>query len=264
MSFGYPAVLWIFTQRHVSVAAGGSATVPVTVSVPAGARKGTYVAGLLASTGTGTGGAQLGAAAESLLMFTVGITRPPAAVLDHSGTCWAPPGSYQSWAQWSGTGWATAPPGWYWQGPAPGQAGSWVYTPPPGWYWDWPGAAGRQVYRGGEPVQACADAARYPDAETGGDFIGGQYPDTSTAAGCAAWLAASAAGKLTAEPVLPSSGTSPAPTPQRVQLDAASKRMTAKQHAEVAAGLAAAVVVFIVIPLAWRSRRRERRRRRGY
>ena len=67
-----------------------------------------------------------------------------------------------------------------------------------------PGAAPmhpREVYQGG-PARPCADAAAYQGGTPpgGGQWIGGQYPDTSTAAGCAAWLRASADGTLGGEP----------------------------------------------------------------
>ena len=137
-------------------------------------------------------------------------------MLDHSGTCWAPPGHYESWAAWSGTGNSTPPPGWWWENEANDES-TWVYTPPPGWEFDWNNVQNpHQVYVGRHPIHPCANAADYPHAQ-GGDFIGGQYPDTSTTAGCAAWLAASADHKLTEEPDVP--GKDPArPLPVRVRL----------------------------------------------
>lgn len=113
VTFGYPKHLIIFRSTSVSLAAGASATIPVTVTVPATAARGTYVAGLEVSTGTGSGEVQLGAGAESLMVFTVGISKPdwPAQQLAATGNCWAPPGAYVPWQQWASTSYPTPPPG---------------------------------------------------------------------------------------------------------------------------------------------------------
>lgn len=214
VSFSYPKVLWLFGTHSVSLGAGASTSIPVTVNVPGNAKAGTYVSDLEASTGRSAAGqANLGAGAVTYLLFTVS-SKPITAVLDHSGTCWAAPGHFESWAAWSGTGNSTPPPGWWWEN---GQVNAWTYTPPPGWEFDWNTVHNpHQVYVGARPVQPCANAADYPQP-AGGDFIGGQYPDTSTSAGCAAWLSASADHKLTAEPDVPSKDPAgPLPVPVHI------------------------------------------------
>jgi len=261
VSFDYGKTLGIWARHSISLGAGGSATVPVTVSVPAGARAGTYAGGLAAQSVAGDGGVQLGAGAATLLVFTVGISKPHWSPLQMAatGNCWAPPGGYVPWQQWAGTPYATPPPGWYWQA-SPAQA--WVYTPPPGWYFDWsPGHEGN-VYRGGYPVQPCANPASYPDPQFG-SFIGGQVgPDTSTAVGCAQWLAASRAGTLRAEPVLGGGSERPAPP---IRLAAAAATTAPAHHDsrhELEVMAVAAVGGAFVIALLTRGGGRGRRRRR--
>jgi hypothetical protein len=213
VSFSYPKMLWLFGTHSVSLGAGASTSIPVSVSIPGNAKAGTYVADLEASTGSSSGHVSLGAGATTYLLFTVD-SKPIAKVLDHSGTCWAAPGHYESWAAWSGTGKPTPPPGWWWE---KGQVNAWAYTPPGGWEFDWNTVQHpHQVYTGARPTHPCANPADYPQPG-GGDFIGGQYPDTSTSAGCAAWLAASADHKLTEEPDVPSKDPAH-PLPVRVHL----------------------------------------------
>lgn len=197
VSFGYPKTLLVIPQHHISLAAGASATVPVTVSVPAGARAGTYVAGLIVSTSGGTGGVQLGAAAETMLAFTVGVPRPDwsAAQIAGAGNCWVPEPKLTPWQQAMGTSYPDPPPGWH------RTATSWLYDPPPGWVLSWIGGHLTQVYRGGQPVVQCTDPASYPAPGGGSEIGGSSLPVTSTAAGCAQWLAASKAGTLSSEPV---------------------------------------------------------------
>jgi hypothetical protein len=203
VTFGYPKHLLILTSHSVSVAAGGTAIIPVTVNVPSGAARGTYVAGLTVSSGTGSGGAQLGTGAEAPMIFTVGISKPgwTPKQMAATGNCWTPAGAYESWQQWAGSSYPAPPPGWHWEA---GQVNSWAYTPPPGWYEN--GSTMRQVYRGGKAVVTCASAALWTrrDGLLNDEYpwIGGQYPDTSTPADCAAWLAASKAGTLGTEPAI--------------------------------------------------------------
>ena len=77
VSIGYPRTLWIIPGSSVSLAAGGSAYLPVTLHVPGGARPGLYGADLTAGTASpssshGAGGtAVFGAAAATNLVFTV-------------------------------------------------------------------------------------------------------------------------------------------------------------------------------------------------
>ena len=49
---GYPRLLWVIGQHSVRLGTGASASLPVTVDVPAGARRGAYVAVLAAVAGT--------------------------------------------------------------------------------------------------------------------------------------------------------------------------------------------------------------------
>lgn len=256
VSFGYPRLLGLVGQHAVRVGASGSATVPVTVSLPAGARAGTYVALLTASTGASpsAGRASLGAAAGTYMIFTVGIPRPPwpPSLLAATGNCWAPPGTYESWQQWTGTP-SGPPPGWHWDGAATARA--WVYTPPPGWSYSWadPRNPG-QVYRGGQPARPCADAASYPDSQTG-TWIGiAQYPDTSTPAGCSAWLAASARGTLGAEPVTGAPARHGAPAGRTATALAAASVRPVRGY--VAAAVLAVLCAAAVSALLWRRRGR--------
>jgi hypothetical protein len=95
---------WLVLRGHsVHVPAGGTVFVPVSVTAPASARPGFYAGSLTVSAGTGSGGVQLGAAAETLALFTVGIPRPvlPPAVMGVTGSCWTPPGTRIPWAQWT-------------------------------------------------------------------------------------------------------------------------------------------------------------------
>lgn len=208
VSVTYPRHLFVFTQHSVNLKPGTSANVPVSVTVPSGARPGAYVADLVASEsadGSGASGveAHLAAGAATYLLFTVGIRQPswPPRLL---GLCWGPtPGHYAPWPEWSGTSQAVPPPGWHWVAATAGAptTATWAYTPPRGWSWNWSDPSNpRQVYRGRKP-HPCVNGAAYGDgAPGGGPWVGGQYPDTSTKAGCAAWLAASVHGTLTAEP----------------------------------------------------------------
>lgn len=259
VTFSYPKHLLILTSHSVSVAAGGSAIIPVTVNVPSGAADGTYVAGLTVSSGTGSGGAQFGSAGEVPMIFTVGISKPDwtPKQMAATGNCWTPEGAYESWQQWAGSSYPTPPPGWNWEG---GQTHAWVYTPPGGWFETTYGSG--QVYRGGRPVVTCASAALWTQRDGKLDdsvpWIGGQYPDTSTPPGCAAWLAASAKGTLTSEPEAdPNGGTAkpmPGPLPQRAQTAAATSTSDTSVTPWVAI-CAFAVVAFSVAAYVRRHRR---------
>jgi hypothetical protein len=82
VSFGYPKLLGIIGQGSVSLSPGQQASVPVTVSVPAGAKPGLYganlVAGAMSAPSPGGGGqAVLGAAAEDDLEFAVAPGKAP-------------------------------------------------------------------------------------------------------------------------------------------------------------------------------------------
>jgi hypothetical protein len=249
VSFSYPKMLWLFGTHSVSLGAGASTSVPVTVNVPPNARAGDYVADLDASTGSSAAGqSNLGAGAITYLLFTVDA-KPSAALLDHSGTCWAAPGHYEPWAAWSGTGSSTPPPGWWWEN---GQVNAWTYTPPLGWEFDWNTVHNpHQVYVGAQPTHPCANPADYPQ-RAGGDFIGGQYPDTSTSAGCAAWLAASADHKLTSEPDVP--GKDPAaPRPVRVHVVHAAAAASGTRSSSVPGIVLLAIAIVAVICFAPRA-----------
>lgn len=183
---------WVHvTGNPVTLTPNGDTWRTVTIDVPAGAQSGAYVANLTVSSGTGSNTARV----STYLAFTVGITRPtwPATVLGLTDPCWAPaPGQYETWQQWSRT--ANQPPGWHWtvRKPAPS---AWTYQPPPGWAYSWsdpnnPGWA----YRG-PAAQPCLTTAQInasgwgSGGPGGGPWVGGpDYPDTSTTAGCAAWL----------------------------------------------------------------------------
>jgi hypothetical protein len=267
VSFGYPKHLLILTSHDVRLPAGGTAIIPVTVNVPPGAARGTYVAGLTVSTGTGSGGVQLGAAAEVPLMFTVGISKPhwTARQMAATGNCWSPPGAYESWQQSTGSSDPTPPPGWHWEG---GQVNSWAYTPPPGWYDTNTGTG--QVYLGGKPVVTCASAALWTrrDGLLDGSYpwLGGKYPaqfpDTSTPAGCAAWLAASAKGTLSIEGYPEGSQShaepTPGPLPQRVQTATA----MSSSDADVTPWAALCAGAVVIASARWHFRRRRRSGRR--
>ena len=211
---GYPRLLWLVGQHSVRLSPGASASLPVTVDVPVRARRGAYVGVLAAVAGTSQApGAALGAAAGTYLIFTVGERVPhwPPSLLGLG--CWTAPGQPESWQEWSGTTMPAPPPGWHWTA-----ADGWAYTPPPGWSWSWSDPMHpREVYQGG-PARPCANAAAYQGGTPpgGGQWIGGQYPDTSTAAGCAAWLRASEDGTLGAEPAIMAASTGPAPAHRSV------------------------------------------------
>lgn len=208
VSASYPRMLFVIPQHSVSLKPGTSANVPISVTVPVAARPGAYAADLIASETAGASGGsgyemRAAAGAATYLLFTVGIRRP-AWPLRLLALCWgAAPGHYQPWPEWSGTSRATPPPGWHWTPGLPGAGtdATWAYTPPPGWSWDWSDPADpQQVYRGGHR-HACVNGAAYGvGAPGGGEWVGGQYPDSSTRAGCAAWLSASAHGTLAGEP----------------------------------------------------------------
>jgi hypothetical protein len=225
------------------------------VNVPPGAKRGTYAAGLEVSTGTGTGGEQNAAGAESVMVFTVGIARPrwSSRQMAAAGNCWSPPGTYEPWQQWAATTYPTPPPGWHWEG-APVSA--WAYTPPGGWEEN--GSTMRQVYLGGRPVVTCASAALWTrrDGKLNDSvpWIGGQYPDTSTPAGCAAWLAASNAGTLGSEPAVSGKSGPSGPSPSA---SLASSRTVASGSPSGGSGLlvvVAAVVVLLLLVGGSRSR----------
>ena len=245
ISFSYPKLLLVIPQHHVSLSAGASASVPVALHVPPAAARGTYVAGLIVSTGTGSGGVQLGAAAEVPLVFTVGIAKPAwsARQLAAAGNCWIPAPKQTPWQQAFGTSYGNPPPGWH------ADASSWTYTPPPGWFFTF-AVHDHQVYRGGHPVVQCVNPADYPAPDSGypdpqgGDEIGGpQLPVTSTKAGCAAWLAAFSAHKLGREPAV--SGTAPDPAAHSaVATTATSQASAGPASAAVLLGLL--VVVLLV------------------
>lgn len=183
-----------------TVAPGVSVWHAVTVTVPPGTPDGTYVADLTAVGGTGgpngIGIAQFSPAVTTYLVFDVGLARPdwPATVLGVTDPCWAPPGHYESWQQWSHT--AIRPPGWHWSAPMQYVPAAWRYTPPPGWSWSWANPNDpHPVYTGARPVAACITARQITangwgsGAPGGGPWIGGpDHPDTSTAAGCRTWL----------------------------------------------------------------------------
>jgi hypothetical protein len=240
---GYPRLLWVIGQHSVRLGPGASVSLPVTADVPAGARRGAYVAELAAVAGTSQApGVALGAAASTYLIFTVGERVPhwPTSLLGLG--CWTAPGQPVSWQEWSGTTMAAPPPGWHWTA-----ADGWAYTPPPGWSWSWSDPLHpREVYQGG-PARPCADAAAYgTGAPGGGPWIGGQYPDTSTAAGCAAWLRASADGTLGGEPAATVAEAHGAPLAAR---DSSSM---------VSVALAVAVLLAAGLLAAWLARRRVR------
>jgi hypothetical protein len=92
VSAAYPELLGVIGQDHLSLTAGGSAYVPLTLAVPAGARPGGYAADLVAGTVSapspgGGGQAVFGAGAETNLEFTVGPGgKPPSCPQDPSVT----------------------------------------------------------------------------------------------------------------------------------------------------------------------------------
>jgi hypothetical protein len=260
---------WVTVRHQVTLPApDGGVTLPVQVTPPARARPGVYVASLEASAAGAAGQVSFGTGAVTYLEFTIGITKPswPAALQGYG--CWAVPGGFEPWQEFSGTPYATPPPGWYWQGPVTGDpAGAWVYDPPRGWYYSWvnPDNPG-QVYRGG-PARPCITAQQaagynntFPPGP-GGAWIGGHgYPDTSTLAGCEAWLAASRDGKLTSEPSLPGSATAPRPLPGTapVPAQAVADRAPAKPSNVDGWVAFAAMVAVAVIVIRWFMRRRAR------
>ena len=156
--FGYPRRWLVVSQSSVHLAAGASAVIPVTVSPPAGAAPGTYLADIEASAGGGSApGMSAAAGAVTPLLFTVGISRPPAAVLAHAGSCWQPGPPW-----WDLTGPTPMHQGWRWYSPHE----TWTYYPghggtatgqPPGW------SAGRlmQVWVGCQRGQERTPGWRY-------------------------------------------------------------------------------------------------------
>jgi hypothetical protein len=249
ISFSYPKLLLVIPQHHISLSAGASASVQVTLHVPPDAARGTYVAGLIVSTGTGNGSMQLGAAAEVPLVFTVGIAKPawPPQQLAAAGNCWIPAPKQTPWQQAFGTSYGNPPPGWHIDGPA------WIYTPPPGWFYTF-AVPDHQVYRGGHPVVQCANPADYPDP-FGGDEIGGRLPVTSTAPGCARWLAESNAEALGREPAESGSGPPPELAPHRAAV--AVKATAAKQSdMPLAIGVLILIAIIAIASRAWARRSR--------
>ena len=207
VSVSYPRELWVIPQHSVDVHPGGHASLPVTITVPAGARRGAYAALLDAGAGQPTTGqpgvtGNLGAAGMSWLFFLVGVSQPPHWPLRLLGMgCWAKPNRWVPWQEMAGTWYTTPPPGWHWSTVDQ----NWAYAPPPGWVWNWGVNPSREEYRGGHPTQPCLSAAAVARYNKGAypPWLGHGYPYTSTRAGCRQWLAASAAGTLTDIPNVP-------------------------------------------------------------
>jgi hypothetical protein len=90
---------WVsFSPAPVTLSPGQGTSVPVTVMIPAGARRGIYVADIVAvpqagpRAAAGNGGrARLGGAAQTFLIFTVGPGEPPP-------SCTLPPAPGSPWA----------------------------------------------------------------------------------------------------------------------------------------------------------------------
>jgi hypothetical protein len=257
VTFGYPRQMVVLTGHSVTVGPGGYAQIPVTVTVPPGTPRGVYAGLLTVSAGGGTGGVQLGSADGTPLVFTVGEARPPwpAKTLAALGDCWAPPDRQTWWQQGSGTAYRDPPPGWH----VTGDGKAWVYDPPPGWVKDHAGGGvPRQVYRGGQPAVQCASPAKYP-APHGGDEIGGPgTPVTSTAAGCAAWLAEWQAGTLPAEPqtFTAPAGQKPSTHPRVTLVTTAAARAQPNSDSAEGYGILALLGVVIAGILLYRWRHR--------
>jgi hypothetical protein len=87
---------WVtFTPSTVTLGPGQGASVPVTLAVPGGARRGIYVANIVAAAqpGPATSGsgahAQLSAAADTFLIFSVGEPAPSCTLPPPPGSPWA-------------------------------------------------------------------------------------------------------------------------------------------------------------------------------
>jgi hypothetical protein len=132
VSIGYPALLWIIPRHSVSLAPGQGTNIPVTLRIPADARHGQYEAALTARTADAAapgGGAQavLGAAAATVLKFSVDAAPPDCTPAPPPQPWWAAPPA-------AGT---ARPAGW---GYIPARdadgtaelAGVWTYIPPRG------------------------------------------------------------------------------------------------------------------------------------
>lgn len=84
VSISYPRLLWVIGQDHVTLAPGQGAYLPVTLTIPATARPGTYVTDLIAAataTTAASGDAQAvtGAGATTPLIFTITTPVPATA-----------------------------------------------------------------------------------------------------------------------------------------------------------------------------------------
>ena len=275
VSVSYPPELWVVPQHSVDVHPGGHARLPVTITVPAGARRGAYAALLDAGAGQPDAGqpgvtGNLGAAGMSWLFFLVGVSQPPHWPLQLLGMgCWTKPGQWEPWQEWAGTPYATAPPGWYWSK----LNESWAYDPPPGWVMNWSVNPARLEYRGGRPVHPCLSAAavaRYNNNPYE-PFLGHGYPYTGTGAGCKRWLAASAAGTLADTPNLPAATRTPSEatgakavtTAQHAVSKLTARASSSRPGSAVLAVLAvlAGVVILLALIAVPRMLRRGRRRR---
>lgn len=119
VSVTYPKRWWVFAGSSLNLQPGGSAYLPVIVTVPSGARAGVYEGQLQARTagtpGEGTGvNAAMGAGAATVIVFSVsvpapvctaygvGVPTPPVKASSHPATATAarsatPSPSQQSW-----------------------------------------------------------------------------------------------------------------------------------------------------------------------
>jgi hypothetical protein len=270
---------WVtFSRPSVSLGPGQNGWSTVTVTVPPGTPDGTYVGNLVATTtaadGVG-GGASPGAAAQTPIGFTVGLAKPPwpLQILGGWDPCWALPGQKEPWAQWSRLADPNPPPGWFWgTEPGPGSPPGWIYQPPPGWYWDWSDPVNAHLaYEGGRPTRLCIPESEIrahgwsSGAPGGVPWVGGGdvngHPDTSDAAGCRAWLKASADGTLN---VL-AFGKQPRAARAQPTSSAAAQPAAytpAAQGQSKVAGWVALFAIAAALFVAWRLSRRWRRGRR--
>lgn len=84
VSIGYPRLLWIIGQDHITLTAGQGAYLPVTLTIPPQARPGTYVTDLIAAAAASAAGgsgarAVTGAGATTPLIFTITTPTPATA-----------------------------------------------------------------------------------------------------------------------------------------------------------------------------------------